>query len=110
MDDAPPGTDRDGDGEGAIDPRGVSRGPAAAGGGRAAGAAGGPGDALPEPGDVDAGDRDGDDGRDDADYEEDGDEAPRRRAPWHFKIILVGTVLYLAYRLYQGIGWLIHHA
>jgi hypothetical protein len=31
------------------------------------------------------------------------------RAPWHFKVIVVGTVVYLAWRLYQGIGWLIHH-
>ena len=38
------------------------------------------------------------------------DEEPRTRAPWHFKILVVGTVGYLLYRLYQGIGWLVHHA
>jgi hypothetical protein len=32
-----------------------------------------------------------------------------RRAPWHFKILAVGTVIYLGWRLYQGIGWLVHH-
>ena len=31
------------------------------------------------------------------------------KAPWHFKVLVVGTVVYLGYRLYQGIGWLIHH-
>jgi hypothetical protein len=31
-------------------------------------------------------------------------------APWHFKVLIVGSVVYLGYRLYQGIGWLIHHA
>jgi len=36
-------------------------------------------------------------------------EAPVK-APWHFKVLVVGTVGYLGYRLYQGIGWLIHHA
>lgn len=32
------------------------------------------------------------------------------KAPWHFKLLAVGTVGYLGYRLYQGIGWLVHHA
>jgi hypothetical protein len=36
-------------------------------------------------------------------------EAPLK-APWHFKVLVVGTVVYLGYRLYQGVGWLIHHA
>ena len=30
--------------------------------------------------------------------------------PWHFKVLLVATVIYLGYRSYQGIGWLVHHA
>ena len=42
-----------------------------------------------------------------ADGEE--DEAPAK-APWHFKFLVVGTVIYLGYRLYQGIEWLLHHA
>jgi hypothetical protein len=37
-----------------------------------------------------------------------GDEA-RPRAPWHFKMLLVATVVYLGYRLYQGVFWLAHH-
>jgi hypothetical protein len=47
----------------------------------------------------------------DEEDEEDGDREGRlRRAPWHFKILAVGTVIYLGWRLYQGIGWLVHHA
>ncbi len=43
---------------------------------------------------------------------EDGADAEKAavKAPWHFKVLVVGTVAYLGYRLYQGIGWLIHHA
>jgi hypothetical protein len=43
------------------------------------------------------------------DFEEE-DEEPPRRAPWHFKILLVGSTIYLGYRTYQGITWLVHHA
>jgi hypothetical protein len=25
--------------------------------------------------------------------------------PWHLKVLATGVALYLAYRLYQGIGW-----
>ncbi|MGO9149657.1 MAG: hypothetical protein ACLP1E_01215 [Acidimicrobiales bacterium] len=39
-----------------------------------------------------------------------GGEEAHVKAPWHFKVLVVGTVVYLGYRLYQGIGWLIHHA
>jgi len=38
------------------------------------------------------------------------DEEIHPKAPWHFKVLIVGSVIYLGYRLYQGIGWLIHHA
>jgi hypothetical protein len=38
------------------------------------------------------------------------EEEPPVKSPWHFKVLVVGTVVYLGYRLYQGIGWLIHHA
>jgi hypothetical protein len=44
-----------------------------------------------------------------ADEDDSEEDPPRARAPWHFKILLVGTVGYLLYRLYQGIGWLVHH-
>jgi uncharacterized paraquat-inducible protein A len=33
----------------------------------------------------------------------------RRKIPWHFKFLFVATVIYLGYRAYQGIGWLVHH-
>ncbi len=35
--------------------------------------------------------------------------AEELRAPWHFKLLLAALVLYLGYRLYQGIAWLAHH-
>lgn len=35
--------------------------------------------------------------------------ADRRRIPWTFKLMIVATVIYLGYRLYQGIVLLIHH-
>jgi DNA-directed RNA polymerase subunit RPC12/RpoP len=34
----------------------------------------------------------------------------RRKVPWHFKLMIVATVVYLGYRAYQGVGWLVHHA
>jgi len=30
--------------------------------------------------------------------------------PWKFRLMIGATVIYLGWRLYQGIGWLIHHA
>ena len=35
---------------------------------------------------------------------------PHRPVPWHFKLLLGATVIYLGYRAYQGIAWLVHHA
>jgi hypothetical protein len=32
------------------------------------------------------------------------------KAPWHFKLLVVATALYLGFRLFQGIAWLVHHA
>jgi hypothetical protein len=32
--------------------------------------------------------------------------APPRGAPWHFKLLLAATALYLAFRLWEGIVWL----
>lgn len=29
------------------------------------------------------------------------------RAPWHFKLLLVAVILYLAFRLWQAIEWLL---
>jgi hypothetical protein len=53
---------------------------------------------------------DDEEGSDDQDDDQDDDTSVRpRRAPWHFKVLLVGTVIYLGWRAYQGISWLIHH-
>lgn len=70
----------------------------------------------------------GGDGRREPPRRDDGSKAPKRRrkkaegeeeepaegerqakAPWHFKFIVVGSVVYLGWRLYQGISWLAHH-
>lgn len=32
-----------------------------------------------------------------------------RPVPWHFKLMIVATVVYLGWRAYQGVGWLVHH-
>jgi DNA-directed RNA polymerase subunit RPC12/RpoP len=34
----------------------------------------------------------------------------RRKVPWHFKLFVYATVIYLGYRTFQGITWLVHHA
>ncbi|MHB8439061.1 MAG: hypothetical protein ACYDD4_07855 [Acidimicrobiales bacterium] len=34
----------------------------------------------------------------------------KRNVPWHFKLMIVATVVYLGYRTYQGIAWVVHHA
>jgi len=39
-----------------------------------------------------------------------GQELTRRKIPWHFKAMIGATAVYLAWRVYQGIGWLVHHA
>lgn len=41
------------------------------------------------------------------DGEEEAEEA--LKAPWHFKVLLIGTVLYLIYRLIWFIFWLTGH-
>jgi uncharacterized paraquat-inducible protein A len=32
---------------------------------------------------------------------------PEPKAPWHFKLLIVAVVVYLAYRLVQGVEWLL---
>ena len=32
-----------------------------------------------------------------------------RKSPWWFKFLAVATVIYLGYRAFQGITWVIHH-
>lgn len=39
-----------------------------------------------------------------------GEEEERGPVPWHFKVMIGGTAVYLVYRLVQGIVWLVHHA
>jgi hypothetical protein len=40
-----------------------------------------------------------------------GEEATEHRAmPLRFKLMIWATVIYLAYRAYQGIAWVVHHA
>lgn len=34
-----------------------------------------------------------------------GDDEEQVRAPWHFWVLVVGVVGYLAWRLVQGVGW-----
>ena len=34
--------------------------------------------------------------------------AEREKAPWHFKLLLVVTVIYLTWRAIQMIGWVIN--
>ena len=41
---------------------------------------------------------------------EDGDEDGPPKPPWHFKVLLIATVIYLIYRLIWFIFWLSHHA
>jgi hypothetical protein len=39
----------------------------------------------------------------------DGQDEEHPHAPWHFKLLLVALVVYLSYRLYQGIFWVSQH-
>lgn len=34
----------------------------------------------------------------------------RRPVPWHFKLMILASVIYLGWRAYQGVAWLVHHA
>jgi uncharacterized paraquat-inducible protein A len=36
-------------------------------------------------------------------------EQERRPVPWYFKFMLVASVIYLGYRAFQGITWVVHH-
>ncbi len=38
-----------------------------------------------------------------------GPVATHRKIPWQFKIMIYITIVYLGYRAYQGITWLVHH-
>jgi hypothetical protein len=43
------------------------------------------------------------------DTEDEEGEGRQAKAPWHFKFIVVASVVYLGWRLYQGISWMAHH-
>jgi len=36
-------------------------------------------------------------------------EPERRPVPWYFKFMIVASVVYLGWRAYQGIDWVVHH-
>jgi uncharacterized paraquat-inducible protein A len=36
-------------------------------------------------------------------------EPERRNIPWTFQLMIVATVIYLGWRSYQGITWVVHH-
>jgi hypothetical protein len=35
--------------------------------------------------------------------------AQHRKIPWQFKIMIYITIIYLGYRAYQGVTWVVHH-
>jgi hypothetical protein len=39
-----------------------------------------------------------------------GEPIGRRHVPWYFKLMLAGTGVYVVWRAYQGISWVVHHA
>jgi uncharacterized paraquat-inducible protein A len=36
-------------------------------------------------------------------------ETERRPIPWYFKFMLLASAIYLLWRAYQGVSWLVHH-
>jgi hypothetical protein len=34
--------------------------------------------------------------------------APPPSTPWHFKLLMLATAVYLGWRLVQGLTWLVH--
>jgi len=39
-----------------------------------------------------------------------GEPLARRQVPWYFKAMIAATGVYLVWRAYQGVDWLVHHA
>lgn len=37
------------------------------------------------------------------------DDADDLKVPWHFKMLVAATVLYLGWRAFQGVAWVIAH-
>jgi hypothetical protein len=48
-------------------------------------------------------------GRQVAEPDAPGGEPRGSSAPWHFKLLIAATTVYLGYRLFQGIEWVAHH-
>ncbi len=38
-----------------------------------------------------------------------GETIEHRSSPWYFKFMIVATVVYLGYRAFQGVTWVVHH-
>jgi len=36
-------------------------------------------------------------------------EGEQQAIPWRFRLLIVASIVYLLWRAYQGIHWLIHH-
>jgi hypothetical protein len=36
-------------------------------------------------------------------------EEPLDPVPWHFKLMLSALAIYLGYRAFQGVEWVVHH-
>src|SRR4051794_40612299 len=36
-------------------------------------------------------------------------DPPSSRVPWHFWVLIIGTVVYLGYRAFQGFRWLVQN-
>ncbi|MGH8981179.1 MAG: hypothetical protein ACRDWE_09200 [Acidimicrobiales bacterium] len=36
-------------------------------------------------------------------------EEVRKPVPWYFKFMMFASVIYLGYRAYQGVTWVVHH-
>lgn len=36
-------------------------------------------------------------------------EESRRPVPWYFRLMIAASVVYLGYRAFQGVTWIVHH-
>lgn len=41
--------------------------------------------------------------------EHDAEDEPLDPLPWHFKLLVAAITVYLGYRAFQGIEWLVRH-
>ena len=47
---------------------------------------------------------------DDGECPDCGEPLLHRHVPWYFKAMIAVTAVYLVWRAYQGVDWLVHHA